>query len=198
MSELAKVKEQFAKELLQHFEVEEESQAHIKPEHTPLACIQALVQNKCYNDAAKMIAHGLPKREAVWWACLATRHSMGTKRVDGLETSEDDFAALAAAENWVKSPNEENRQAAKQLGEKMGFKTAASWVATAAYWCAGSMTPEGEPAVPPPPYLYAHAVAGSISLAAVLPDPEQVNTKFERYIKQGLNLANGGNGEVAD
>ncbi|TQV66928.1 hypothetical protein FKG94_26610 [Exilibacterium tricleocarpae] len=192
MSELAKIKAKVAGELLQHFEVAEESQPFVQADVPPLACIQALAEHKCFNDAVKLIAHALPKREAVWWACLAARHGGGEAAASG-----DTAAALAAAENWVKEPSEANRQIAKKTGDKTGHKSAASWAATAAYWSTGSMAPDGEPAVPPPPYLYAHAVAGSVSLAAVLPDPDQAEEKFKRYITQGLDLANGGRGEVS-
>lgn len=192
MSGLAKVKEKFAKELLQHFEIEDESQAVIKPDSPPLECIQSLTENKCFNDAVKLIAHALPKREAVWWSCLAARHSLGDNG------DELNLAAIAAAENWVKEPSEKNRQIAKQMSEKLRHKTAASWAATGAYWSAGSMAAEGDPVIPPPPYLYAHAVAGCISLAAALPDPDQAEEKFNRYISQGLDLANGGRGEAGN
>lgn len=208
MSELAKVKQQFAKEVLQHFELEEGSEAVVLPNASPLACIQALVEHKQFNDAVKMIAHVLPKREAVWWACLAARNA--SQQIAALDPGASDAgasaeanksalenAAITAAETWVKEPSEENRQKAKLLGEKTGHKSAGSWAATAAFWSAGSMTPEGEPVVPPPPYLYAHAVAGCVTLAAVLPNPENREANFHRYIKQGLDLANGGRGDVA-
>jgi hypothetical protein len=193
MSELAKVKEKFAKELLQHFDLEEDSGAVARPDDTPLTCIQAFVAAGCFNDAVKMIAHALPKREAVWWACLAARHSLSEQ---GEPETGANHQAVIAAENWVKSPTEENRQLARQWGDKTQYKSAASWAATSAYWSTGSMTPAGEPAVPPPQYLYAHAVAGSVALAAVQPDPEASEEKFQRYIKQGLDLANGGRGEL--
>lgn len=191
MSELVKVKAKTAAELLQHFEVAEENQPLVQADMTPLACIQALAENRCYNDAVKLIAHALPKREAVWWACLAARHAAGDSELDA-----DNAAAMGAVEDWVKQPSEENRQLAKKWSDKTGHKSAASWAATAAYWSAGSMAPEGQPAVAPPPYLYAHAVAGSVSLAAALPDPDQAEVKFRRYIKQGLNLAAGGRGDI--
>ena len=191
MAELVKVKAKAAGELLQHFEVDEESLPFVKADASPLACIQALVEHKCFNDAVKLIAHALPKREAVWWACLAAQHAAGEAPLEG-----DNAAAVKAAEKWVKDPSEENRQAAKKLGDKTGHKSAASWAATAAYWSAGSMAAEGDPAVPPPPFLYAHAVAGSVSLAAALPDPDRADEKFSHYIKQGLDLAAGGRGEV--
>jgi hypothetical protein len=58
------------------------------------------------------------------------------------------------------------------------------------------MTPAGEPEVPPPAYLYAHAVAGSISLAAAMVDPENIEDNYKLMLAQGIDLARGGNGMV--
>ena len=30
-----------------------------------------------YTDAVRFLAHALPKREAVWWACLCVRKAAG-------------------------------------------------------------------------------------------------------------------------
>ena len=132
----------------------------------------------------------LPKREAVWWACLAAKRGLGDKATPDLQ------AALQAAEQWAISPSEDNRRLAKGWSEKTGQKSAASWAATAALWTGGSMAKPGEPEIPVPPFLYAHAVAGAVCLAAFEVDPEQPINQFKRFIRQGLDLAAGGRGDV--
>src|SRR5690606_2912055 len=126
---------------------------------------------------------GLPKRESVWWACLCARD------IHGPQVDEDNTSALVAAESWVKSPSEERRLNCKLYGEKTRYKTPASWAATAAAWSHGSLSGPGEPTIEPPAHLYAHAVAGSVTLAAVLSNPVNAEKPFQRFLQQGLDLA---------
>ncbi|MBX2858328.1 MAG: hypothetical protein KTR17_06675 [Cellvibrionaceae bacterium] len=190
MTDLNKIKALTTEELIQHYEVSEEAQAHILPENNPQINIELLAQRGLFHDAVSLLAHGLPKREAVWWACLATRASITP------ETDETNMAALVAAEAWVKKPTEERRIKCRDLAQQTLFKSAPSWAATAASWSTGSLSKEGEPEVTPPEYLYAHAVAGSVSLAATGSDPEKMSDNYNLFLKQGFDLARGGNGQV--
>lgn len=189
MKDWNKLKVDTAAELLVHFELADEASAqHLVPDTHPRVTVERLMDAACFLDAVKLLAHGLPKREAVWWACLAAR------AVQRPDTDKDNMDALLAAEAWAKKPTEDNRQLARALGIKTGHKTAASWAATAAAWSAGSLSAPAEPPVVPPEYLYAHAVAGAVSLAAVLADPEDPAEKYRLFLAQGIDLACGGNG----
>lgn len=188
---LVKLQATVAAELLKHFELSEDALPFADRAAAPARFVEVMMANGCFHDAVKFLAHGLPRREAVWWACLAARHALPTE-ADALQE-----AAVAAAEGWAARPSEENRLVAKQLAEKTAFKSAASWAATSAWWSAGSMAEPGQPEVPPPPFLYAQAVASAICLAAVLPDPLNANQRYQRYLAQGLDLARGGRGEGA-
>ncbi|SHF77257.1 hypothetical protein SAMN04487965_2665 [Microbulbifer donghaiensis] len=192
MTDLIKIQALTAAELLKHFEVSEEAEEHVVPETAPEVSIDRLMEAGLYPDAIKLLAHGLPKREAVWWACLSARD------IQNPQTDEDNINALIAAESWVKKPSEEARLRCKALGEKTKHRTPASWAATAANWCHGSLAGPDEPAIEPPEHLYAHAVSGSVALAAVLSDPVNPSKQFIRYLEQGLDLARGGNGRVGD
>jgi hypothetical protein len=189
MSQLIKIQALTADELLNKFELTEpEASDVVVPDTAPQISIERLMEAGFYQDAIKLLAHGLPKREAVWWACLAARKAQKP------DTDEHNINALLATETWARKPTEDHRQRCKELGEKTQFKTAASWAATAASWCTGSMTPPGEPEVAPPAYLYAHAVAGSIALASATIDPENIEDHYKLFLAQGLDLARGGNG----
>ncbi|MCK7598885.1 hypothetical protein M0G74_16540 [Microbulbifer sp. CAU 1566] len=189
MTDLVKVRATTAAELLEHIELSDEAAPHLVLDTAPEISITRLMDAGLFPDAIKLLARGLPKREAVWWSCLCARD------IQSPETDDNNVNALIAAENWVKSPTEERRQACKQLGEMTQFKTPASWAATAAAWCHGSLAGPDEPAIEPPEHLYAHAVAGSVTLAAVLSDPVTPDEPFTRYLQQGLSLARGGNGK---
>ena len=192
MANLINLNAKNASELLTHFELSEEgADCADQGALAPAEFIKLLLKKNLYFDAVKFLAHGLPKRECVWWSCLAAK----TTVTDVSPAAEQ--AALKAAEKWAIEPNEDNRQQARSWSEKTKQKSAASWAATAAFWTSGSMAKPGEAEIPPPPYLYAHAVAGAVSMAAFIPDPDNAAEKYKTLIKQGLDLAAGGRGEVS-
>ena len=117
MSDLIKIQALTADELLKEFELTEpEAEAVVIPDTAPQISIERLIAAGFYADAIKLLAHGLPKRESVWWACLAAR------KAQTAETSEDNINALLATEAWAKKPTEENRLRCKALGEKPNIK----------------------------------------------------------------------------
>lgn len=177
-----------AAELLKHFELSDDAAPLAQGAAAPAAFLRILTDANCYHDAVKFLAHGLPKREAVWWACLAVRDSLAGER------DPNQIAAIEAAERWATQPTVDHCRIARQIAEKTAFKSAASWAATAAWWSAGSMAAIGQPEVPPPPFLYAQAVASAICLAAVMPDPLNAAQHYQRYLAIGIDLACGGTG----
>ncbi|MBB3168804.1 DUF6931 family protein [Simiduia aestuariiviva] len=189
MKDWMKIKALTAGELLKEFELSDEDAVQcLVPGTAPRVSIENLTNAGHYLDAVKLLAHALPKREAVWWACLASR------KVQTPDTDQPNVDALIAAEAWAKQPTEDNRLRARLLGKKTGHKTPASWAATAAAWSTGSLAEPGEPEIATPEYMYAHAVAGSVALAAVLSEPDDPTESYRLFLRQGFNLACGGNG----
>ena len=186
---LKKVVAEKAKDITQHFELTEEFQPVLDDEVPPAEFLQTLVDNGHYHDAITFLAHSLPPREAVWWACVCCRYF--------LEGSDVKYQlALNAAEAWVYDPSEQNRRIAEKYAEEGDYATPASWAAAAAFWSGGSITKENDPAMEPPAFLYAHAVTGSVVMAAgwYEPDEDDMKQRFETYLKHGISIANGGNG----
>src|SRR4051794_39301735 len=68
-------------------------------------------------EAIRVLAHALPKREAVWWACMCA----GTTAPPDL--AEPDRLARETAELWVRQQKEEIRRAAMKHAETAGFQT---------------------------------------------------------------------------
>jgi hypothetical protein len=152
----------------------------------PAEFLDHLIAQRLFQDAARFLAHALPKREAVWWACVCTRQiSLGDTEAT---------VALKAAEAWVYQPTEGNRRAAMTAAQATGFAKAASWAAVGAFWSGGSMAPPEAPAVPPGEFLTSAAVAGAVLLAAVEREPEKAEDKFRAFIAAAVDIANGGNG----
>jgi len=188
---MKKVHQKLASEIYEHIDLEKDAEALIDASYSPAQYLEALMNDKQYYSAVIFLAHALPKREAVWWACLCS------KSVITADTKKDDVDALKAAEQWVYNPNEENRRLAEKLALKTEFVSPPSWAAMGAFWSGGSVTGIDDPPVPPAPYLYAHAVAGAVNLAATIDHKSDAENTYQQFLTQGIDIANGGNGEVA-
>lgn len=124
---------------------------------SPLDYVQQLIEIENVMTALMFTGLALPKRDAVWWGCLALR-GMGT--ADPL-TAE----GVRLAEAWCKHPEEEERRAAGEFAEENYFEGAGPWIAFAAFTTSGSLAPAGLQAVPPSPEISGKAVAMAIMLA---------------------------------
>ncbi len=131
------------------------------------------------------MASALPKRRAVWWACICARSALDE------ESAPEPLAALEAAEKWVRTPTDDHRRAAMDAAETAGFESPASWAAVAAFWSEGSMAPPDVPAVEAPDDLCAKAVAGAVMLAAVAGDPERMSDRYRAFLGHAADLASG-------
>lgn len=141
-------------------------------------------------DALRLIAHALPKREAVWWACMCAR------AVPSLDPNPLDAEALVAAELWVRRPDEASRRASMEVAQKGGFRSAESWAAVAAFWSGGSMSAEGQPEVLPAEHLTGVAVVGALMMAAARHKPERALARFARFVASARDIAAGGAGRI--
>jgi pyruvate/2-oxoglutarate dehydrogenase complex dihydrolipoamide acyltransferase (E2) component len=142
-------------------------------------------------EALRLLAHALPKREAVWWACMCARS------VPDPAARAEDAQALEAAEAWVRRPDEAARRAAMAAAERAAFRSTEAWAAVGAFWSGGSMSPEGQPVVPPAEHLTGVAIAGAVVLAAVRTAPEKAATRYPRFIASARDIGTGGAGRIA-
>ena len=141
-------------------------------------------------DALRLIAHALPKREAVWWACMCAR------AVPLVTPNSLDAEALAAAERWVRRPDEASRREAMAAAQASGCRSPEAWAAVGAFWSGGSMAPEGQPEVPPADNLTGVAIAGAIILAATRSKPERGPERLVRFLEAARDIATGGAGRL--
>jgi len=168
--------------------------AGVASEEPPEAAIMRLIGEGRHAEAVQMLAFALPKREAVWWACLAARGGLGRSPTPAA------VACLEAAEAWVYKPIEERRQACYRAADKSRTTSPAALTALAAAWSGGSVIPPsaaGEvSAVPPEESLTARTVANAVILAAVMHDPVEAPDRFRRFLAQGQDIAQGGKGSL--
>jgi hypothetical protein len=144
-----------------------------------------------HNEAVRLSAHALPKREAVWWACMCAG------AVPDPALPPVDAAARAAAEAWVRKPTDEGlRRAAWEAAQKTAFRSPEAWAAVGAFWSGGSMAPEGQPVVPPAEHLTGVAVSGAVVMAAVRSLPQRAPERLVRFLAAARDIAAGGAGRI--
>jgi hypothetical protein len=173
-----------AAEVAARFEASDEGKALLKPGMKPVEYLAALTEAGHWTDAIRFLAFALPRREGVWWACLAARTVAPPAHI----------ASIEAAEEWVYRPSDESRRNAFAVAEKIGFDSPAAYAALGAYWAEGSLAPPGAPEVPPDPALSPTAVSSAVLLAAVVKEPHKAEAKHKAFMASGIDIANGGNG----
>jgi hypothetical protein len=166
-----------------------------KDESGPMDYARQLLASPNRAQAIAFLSYLLPRREAVWWARQCVAAILGPK-------AEHD-PALQAAENWVRAPEEENRQAALAVGTAGDQHQATTWLALAAAWSGGSMCPPDAPPMPAPPSIMtappwacAKAVNAAIMLSMV-GEPNAINDRLKACAEAGIRFAEGGDARPA-
>jgi hypothetical protein len=176
-----------AGEVCQRVELPPDARALLRDRQTAAQLLAELVKAQQFPPAAQLVAHALPKRSAVWWACQCLR------QVPAATAAPPAKAALAAAERWVGDPSEENRRAAHAAAEKAGFDTPAGCTALAAFLSGGSLAPPNVPEVPPAEHLTAAAVAGAVLVVGVLTEPEKAQERYAKFFALAADVDSGKN-----
>jgi hypothetical protein len=143
-------------------------------------------------EAAELAAYALPKREAVWWACLCADD---TAPVD---LPAADRSARQEAERWVREPTDMVRRDAMKVAEAAGFKTAETWAAVAAFWSEGSLAPAGKPVLGPAPRLTGKAVTVAIRLSVARGDSADESALLRSVLRRARTIAAGAAGRSAE
>ena len=186
---LVKASSQNAEVICKNVDLEKDSQPLLKPGETLSGFIQELLKAFAFKDVIGVIAQALPPREAVYWACLCVRDVLDEK------ANPDDVLAIKAAEQWMINPNENDRYLNLQMAEKLEHATAAAWVANSVFWSGGSITPKGQAKVEPPEGIFGKSICGAVMLASATEDEKKTQNLQQRFIKRGVNIAQGGKGD---
>ncbi len=188
---LKKIPDDNIARILTTYEPSDEILALTNNDMAPDEFLQITIDNKLYLDAISFLAHALPMRESIYWAYLTTNF-LAAKFTD------KELAVLKTVKDWFSSPDETTRRQNGKLAEDLKLKSGPAWLAEAVFWSGGSILPPESPATEAPPFLYAKAVIGAISLSIAL-NEEDEKTLIANYIhslKIGFNLAQGGNGNI--
>ena len=159
------------------------ARARLEPRMNPLQAVQTLLAEGQTQDALKLLAHLLPKRYAVAWACQCARD---------VPLPLEDKAGAVLAEQWVREPDEVHRRAAFEFANAGGYRTIGTWLAAAAGWSGGSLAPAGqESPVPPAEHLTACAVVAAVNLMAGM-EPERFEQRRGDFMVRAMGLLGAG------
>jgi hypothetical protein len=142
------------------------------------------------SEAIRVLAHAMPKREDVWWACMCAASTAPG------DLGEPDRKARETAELWVRQQQDEQRRLAMKLAEDAKFLSPEAWAGVAAFWSGNSLTALDLPPVPPPPQATGAAVSAAISLSVVRGDLTKQQERLKRFLESGRNIAAGGPGRI--
>ncbi len=135
-------------------------------------------------NAVTFCAYLLPRRESVWWGfqCVSLFPEI---------LAPDDPGFLQIAENWVRQPEESERNVALNAAMDVEEKTPAVWIALAAGWSGGSMLAENMSPVPPPSHLTAKAVNIALLSTLAIVDTASRREILKNFVDIGAQLASG-------
>ena len=147
-----------------------------------LPFIDKLTGEKLFLDALRVLAAWLDKRKAVWWGAACLELACGDR-------IQPQAGLIALSRAWAREPTEENRRNALDAAETADTKLPACWLARAAGWSGGSLSPPGLPVVPPDEKLMPQALIGALLLAAVFINPAHCADNYGKFVEQGKELA---------
>jgi hypothetical protein len=184
---LSQVTAKTAAEICRRFTLDEGAKGLLDDRLPPKQFLDLVIEKGHLHDAVKVLAYGLPKREAVWWAIQCVR------AVAGASPPPKVAAALQAAEKWVTNPTDDSRKACLPAAEAAEYATPAGCTALAAYWSGGSYGPPDAKLTPPAEDWTHHVVSGAVLIAAVLPEPEKGPDKLKKFLDLGMQVGSGAN-----
>jgi hypothetical protein len=186
------------------------------PMSTSASFLEALIKAQKPLEIVSFLAHGLPPKKAILWACDSCARVQ-----DRLQPA--DLAGANAARNWLENPTTALLKAALVAATAAKHGGPGAWAAQAVAWSAPpEVTSDEIGAAPSPESLVGKAVAGSVMLAAALtkpdfelpvvdpaeaaqaknvdeapppdqsaPAPDEIMALYHPFLERGLNLASG-------
>ena len=177
--------------LLPHLQLDEQGKTALEGCRDSIEALARLERAGLLIEATRLVAHTLPPREAVWWACACSRHTA----ICGIDPAAE-TKVREAAEEWVRKPTDEHRRLAMKEAETTDFNSPEAWAAVGAFWSGDSMAPPEAPKVPPQSHFPGLAVAGSVALAAARGPATRRATRLQHFLISAKDIATGGAGRL--
>ncbi len=159
------------------------------PASAPLeAVLGELDEKEAFIDILRLLGVALPPRERVWWSCLAARDYVG-------EAPENNTPSLAASEEWVFRPTEENREKAEETIELADPDDETVNCAMGVLYSEGTLG-TGDLANMPAPPGAAEILAFAMNVVAMDNHDGDFDAYVQLLIDRGVDIARGGNGKL--
>ena len=172
------------KSVCESLELSDAARDCLAKDPSPADFLRALLKGGHDRDALHYLAHALPRRSAVRWACACVSSARSGTFSPAAE------AALRAALRWAETPDAAACSAAALAAEQPGLQDdgAARFAALAAAWSGESLAPEDQPRVPPPVAIGAAAAAAAVLMAAANAG-SAAHGRQRDFISQGILAA---------
>jgi hypothetical protein len=177
-------------EFIAELGLDEHLTKELKLQQTSIEIVNHLISQNMQDAAINFIAMGLPKRQAAWWGLLAA------KKIDAEKADVNTQNALKISEQWIRNPSEELRRQAKDLADVLDLYSPAAWLAISIFWSGDNIAPLGKTSVSPGEHMSAMGITACINSALETSSIDQRIALHKYFIKQGMHIAMGGNGQI--
>ena len=168
-----------------------ESQTLCDSHQGPRDFFYALIERHALRDAVTFLAHAVPHKHSVWWACR------GLSKMCGAKLGESPNDVIDLAERWLNDSNPAYLAAACAAAEKVGLDQPAGCLGIA-LWSESERAPEEMPGFPPKGNRLPGMVAKALLLSVVtdengemIKDVERINSRFKELLTIGVAIAEG-------
>ena len=132
---------------------------------------------------ARQMARTLPKREAVWWACVCARPT------EVVIKDKEEAIALKVAEKWVFEPTEENRRDAFLQAQKSTMPSVGTMTCLAAAFSSSALTLSEEQSIDLDETAFEKIVSGTVMMSASEQGADLFNATLEQFLSKGKEIA---------
>lgn len=170
-------------EICRRFYLGDGAKKLLAPELNTEQYLKALIENKQFTDAVRVMAYALPIERAIAWASFCAHQASQNN------PSAESRAALEAVDKWMSDHTDENRRAAMKAAESGKFDTAAGSAALAVFFSGGSIAPPGAPVTAPDETMTPNSVFNAVMLSVLSKEPERAEEKYHLFLAEGQKLA---------
>lgn len=163
------------------------ARALLDEELSPQAYFERLRENDYLAEARRILAHALPHRRALWWACLCVQDAYQS------ELPEPVARAVEVVAKFVHDPSETNRREAERVGRELPKSRLEGCLAMAAFLSRGNISRPHLPIVQAPPHVTGRLVGVCVYLASVIRSAAHYKHYLRQYLAMGADIARGEN-----
>jgi len=164
------------KEISQVADLSSPALALVQENSTHSDYLDSLEKKELYKDAIRFLAFKMEVNAGVKWGCKCIRELQPPEK-----KSEKD-EPLEASEQWVKTPGDPTRWAAKEAAGKPNVRGASKMLAMAVFFSGGSIAPPQAPETPPPPNLAQKMIASSVDVNVLSHEPAKATERYKRSL----------------